>query len=218
MERSVVHGQTLNGQRDVTASGGVGEAEHHLGFTFGHDHAVLFQPFDLPVENLGEARAFLGLATHGVSQPRELVDLLILNRGHLLLGALHGLEPGHSKTIMAAFIIAIRGTVLQAILLGLSAAISHSLIIALLAALALVVAGVVGAAAGYVAAREAGTLADAARRLNYEVVGVRSTLMAAARKSGVAAPDTVYDATFFREIDENCWSAAACTTSWSRSS
>ena len=28
----------------------------------------------------------------------------------ILLGALHGLEPGHSKTMMAAFIIAIRGT------------------------------------------------------------------------------------------------------------
>src|SRR4029434_2159771 len=55
----------------------------------------------------------------------------------ILLGALHGLEPGHSKTMMAAFIIAIRGTVAQAVLLGLSAAISHSLIIWLLAALAL---------------------------------------------------------------------------------
>ncbi|MBA1626289.1 nickel/cobalt efflux protein RcnA, partial [Klebsiella pneumoniae] len=29
----------------------------------------------------------------------------------ILLGALHGLEPGHSKTMMAAFIVAIRGTV-----------------------------------------------------------------------------------------------------------
>ena len=55
----------------------------------------------------------------------------------ILLGALHGLEPGHSKTMMAAFIVAIRGTVWQAVLLGLSAAISHSLIIWLLAALAL---------------------------------------------------------------------------------
>lgn len=55
----------------------------------------------------------------------------------ILLGALHGLEPGHSKTMMAAFIIAIRGTVWQAVLLGLSAAISHSLIIWLLAAGAL---------------------------------------------------------------------------------
>ena len=55
----------------------------------------------------------------------------------ILLGALHGLEPGHSKTMMAAFIIAVRGTITQAILLGLSAAISHSLIIWLLAAAAL---------------------------------------------------------------------------------
>lgn len=55
----------------------------------------------------------------------------------ILLGALHGMEPGHSKTMMAAFIIAIRGTIAQAILLGLSAAVSHSLIIWTLAALAL---------------------------------------------------------------------------------
>src|SRR5450631_243943 len=55
----------------------------------------------------------------------------------ILLGALHGLEPGHSKTMMAAFIVAIRGTVWQATLLGLSAAISHSLLIWLLAAVAL---------------------------------------------------------------------------------
>lgn len=55
----------------------------------------------------------------------------------ILLGALHGLEPGHSKTMMAAFIVAIRGTIWQAVLLGLSAAISHSLIIWALAAVAL---------------------------------------------------------------------------------
>jgi len=47
----------------------------------------------------------------------------------ILLGALHGLEPGHSKTMMAAFIIAIRGTVLQATLLGLSATISHTAVV-----------------------------------------------------------------------------------------
>src|SRR5215470_7685528 len=47
----------------------------------------------------------------------------------ILLGALHGLEPGHSKTMMAAFIIAIRGTVAQAVLLGLSAAISHTAVV-----------------------------------------------------------------------------------------
>ena len=47
----------------------------------------------------------------------------------ILLGALHGLEPGHSKTMMAAFIVAIRGTVAQAVLLGLSATISHTAIV-----------------------------------------------------------------------------------------
>ncbi|MHC2331444.1 nickel/cobalt efflux transporter [Bradyrhizobium sp. USDA 4454] len=51
----------------------------------------------------------------------------------ILLGALHGLEPGHSKTMMAAFIMAIRGTVVQAVLLGLSATISHTAIVWLIA-------------------------------------------------------------------------------------
>ena len=55
----------------------------------------------------------------------------------ILLGALHGLEPGHSKTLMASFIIAIRGSIAQAVLLGLCAALSHSLIVWLLAASAL---------------------------------------------------------------------------------
>jgi nickel/cobalt transporter (NicO) family protein len=47
----------------------------------------------------------------------------------ILLGALHGLEPGHSKTMMAAFIVAIRGTVGQAVLLGVAATISHTAIV-----------------------------------------------------------------------------------------
>ena len=47
----------------------------------------------------------------------------------ILLGALHGLEPGHSKTMMAAFIIAIKGTVVQAVLLGLAATVSHTAVV-----------------------------------------------------------------------------------------
>ncbi|MDR0781063.1 MAG: nickel/cobalt efflux transporter RcnA [Pseudomonadales bacterium] len=47
----------------------------------------------------------------------------------ILLGALHGLEPGHSKTMMAAFIIAVRGTVRQAVLLGLAATLSHTVVV-----------------------------------------------------------------------------------------
>jgi nickel/cobalt exporter len=67
----------------------------------------------------------------------SLPDLLAQGTTHawlfipsaILLGALHGLEPGHSKTMMAAFIIAVRGTVGQAVLLGLSATLSHTAIV-----------------------------------------------------------------------------------------
>ena len=55
----------------------------------------------------------------------------------ILIGALHGLEPGHSKTLMAAFIVAIKGTPAQAALLGVCAALSHSIVVWLIAALAL---------------------------------------------------------------------------------
>ncbi len=85
------------------------------------------------------------------STPPELVNSFqdYLTQGHawlfiptaVLLGALHGLEPGHSKTVMAAFIISIRGTVRQAVLLGLSATLSHTAIIWLLAFLGLHYAG-----------------------------------------------------------------------------
>jgi len=52
----------------------------------------------------------------------------------VLLGALHALEPGHSKSMMAAFVVATRGTAAQAALLGGSAAIGHSLVVWALAA------------------------------------------------------------------------------------
>lgn len=55
----------------------------------------------------------------------------------MLLGALHALEPGHSKSLMAGFIIAIRGTPWQAALLGVSAAIGHTLVVWLLVLIAL---------------------------------------------------------------------------------
>ena len=50
-------------------------------------------------------------------------------------------------------------------------------------------------------ARAASTLADAARRLNYEVGGVRSTLMRAAREVSSAPAATVFGAEFFAAID-----------------
>lgn len=75
--------------------------------------------------------ALTGMIEAGAANP----VLLFLTA--LLLGGLHGLEPGHSKTMIAAYVIAVRGTVGQATLLGLSAAISHSLIVWVLAIFAL---------------------------------------------------------------------------------
>jgi nickel/cobalt transporter (NicO) family protein len=54
------------------------------------------------------------------------------------LGALHGLEPGHSKTMMAAFIVAIRGTIGQAALLAITATVSHTAIVWIIAILGLI--------------------------------------------------------------------------------
>src|SRR5262245_47658180 len=55
----------------------------------------------------------------------------------VMLGALHALEPGHAKSLMAAYIVAIRGTSGQAALLGLSAAAGHTIVVWILAVAAL---------------------------------------------------------------------------------
>jgi nickel/cobalt exporter len=54
----------------------------------------------------------------------------------ILLGALHALEPGHSKSMMTAFIVAIHGTAAQAALLALSATVAHTMVVWMLAILA----------------------------------------------------------------------------------
>jgi ABC-type nickel/cobalt efflux system permease component RcnA len=51
----------------------------------------------------------------------------------LLLGAFHGLEPGHSKGIMTAFIVGTRGSYLQAMVLAGCATLSHTAVVWLLA-------------------------------------------------------------------------------------
>jgi nickel/cobalt exporter len=55
----------------------------------------------------------------------------------VVLGAFHALEPGHAKSLMAAYIVAIRGTATQAVTLGVSAAVGHTIVIWLLAVAAL---------------------------------------------------------------------------------
>jgi nickel/cobalt transporter (NicO) family protein len=55
----------------------------------------------------------------------------------VILGALHALEPGHAKSLMAAYIISIRGTASQAAMLGLAAAVGHTIVVWVLAILGL---------------------------------------------------------------------------------
>ena len=56
-----------------------------------------------------------------------------------VLGAFHALEPGHAKSLMAAYIVAIRGTASQAVTLGISAALGHTIVVWGLAIAALAV-------------------------------------------------------------------------------
>ena len=55
----------------------------------------------------------------------------------VILGALHALEPGHAKSLMAAYIVATRGSAGQAVTLALSAAVGHTIIVWALAIAAL---------------------------------------------------------------------------------
>jgi nickel/cobalt exporter len=66
----------------------------------------------------------------GIGNPWLLLPLA------LLLGALHALEPGHSKSMMTAFIVAVNGTTRQAVLLGLAATIGHTIVVWALALIA----------------------------------------------------------------------------------
>src|SRR5262245_63189502 len=49
------------------------------------------------------------------------------------VGALHALEPGHGKSIMGAYIVASRGGIRHALLLGLTVTVTHTLVVFLLA-------------------------------------------------------------------------------------
>jgi nickel/cobalt exporter len=53
------------------------------------------------------------------------------------LGALHALEPGHAKALTAAYLVGIRGTWRDAVVLGLSAACTHAGVVVALSALAI---------------------------------------------------------------------------------
>ena len=80
----------------------------------------------------------LHLQANQQSTPRSAFTELITNRSMSLwflitagfialgLGALHALEPGHGKTIVAAYLVGSRGTARHALLLGVIVTVSHT--------------------------------------------------------------------------------------------
>jgi hypothetical protein len=89
-------------------------------------------------------------AAHAVNTPRSRFTELITTRARLspwllfsaaliaaCLGALHALEPGHGKTIVAAYLVGSRGTARHAVLLGLVVTAAHTAGVYLLGAITL---------------------------------------------------------------------------------
>ena len=90
------------------------------------------------------------LAAHAQNTPRSRFTELISTQGKLSfwvlfssaliaagLGALHALEPGHGKTIVAAYLVGSRGTARHAALLGIVVTAAHTAGVYLLGALTL---------------------------------------------------------------------------------
>ena len=90
------------------------------------------------------------LAAHAQNTPRNRFTELISTQGKLSfwvlisvgliaagLGALHALEPGHGKTIVAAYLVGSRGTAKHAVLLGIVVTAAHTAGVYLLGALTL---------------------------------------------------------------------------------
>src|SRR3989441_2298799 len=61
--------------------------------------------------------------THDLTLPVLLLSLLLA----LGFGAIHALEPGHGKTFVAAYFVGVKGTVRQALSLGLTIAVTHTI-------------------------------------------------------------------------------------------
>jgi ABC-type nickel/cobalt efflux system permease component RcnA len=63
--------------------------------------------------------------------------LLFALAAAMVLGAFHALEPGHGKTVVAAYLVGSRGTTRHAVLLGLTVTASHTAGVYLLGGVAL---------------------------------------------------------------------------------
>jgi high-affinity nickel-transport protein len=99
---------------------------------------------------VASAVAPLSRAAHAQKTPRSRFTELISTQGKLSfwvlfsaaliaagLGALHAMEPGHGKTVVAAYLVGSRGTARHAVLLGIVVTAAHTAGVYLLGALTL---------------------------------------------------------------------------------
>lgn len=84
-------------------------------------HARAAEPIEAAPGRPGGA--FVSLVSAGdLSLPVLLLALLAA----LGFGALHALEPGHGKTLVAAYFVGVKGTARHALMLGLTIAVTHT--------------------------------------------------------------------------------------------
>src|ERR1039457_1212673 len=92
-----------------------------------------------PIRTTASNAAPLSFQAHAANTPRSRFTELISTQGKLSfwvlisaaliaagLGALHALEPGHGKTIVAAYLVGSRGTARHAVLLGIVVTVAHT--------------------------------------------------------------------------------------------
>ena len=98
--------------------------------------AAAVVPLSLPAHRVNTPR---GRFTELISTQSRLSLWLLLSAGLIAacLGALHALEPGHGKTIVAAYLVGSRGTARHAVLLGLVVTVAHTAGVYLLGAVTL---------------------------------------------------------------------------------
>jgi nickel/cobalt exporter len=93
----------------------------------------------LPSKSVGDVSSAVVAVPPAQNTPRTRFTALISTRGKLSLwfllsaaliaaglGALHALEPGHGKTIVAAYLVGSRGTAAHAVLLGFVVTAAHT--------------------------------------------------------------------------------------------
>jgi nickel/cobalt exporter len=84
--------------------------------------------------SLARMNALSDVLTHAGGGPTFLLGALLLAIG---LGALHALEPGHGKTLLAVSLVGARATSSQALLLAASLTVAHTLGVLVLGAIVL---------------------------------------------------------------------------------